>query len=112
MNYSLKCQKCFIEPIIGNVYKCSICKNYNFCENWKIENKISNSHPHNFIKIKNNDENNINNNSLNPFSINEDIKTKAYSFECINNQNLINNIFKGTKELKIEIVLKNNGYKI
>ena len=112
MNYSLKCQKCFIEPIIGNVYKCSICKNYNFCENWKIENKISNSHPQNFNKIKNNDENNINNKSLNPFSINEDIKTKAYSFECINNQNLINNIFKGTKELKIEIVLKNNGYKI
>ena len=47
----IKCEKCFMEPIIGIRYKCSICKEYNLCENCEKENEEANDHPHIFLKI-------------------------------------------------------------
>ena len=47
----IKCQKCFMEPIVGIRYKCSICKEYNLCENCEKENEETNDHPHIFLKI-------------------------------------------------------------
>jgi len=35
----IKCQKCFQEPIIGYRYKCSVCNDYDLCQNRKNLNK-------------------------------------------------------------------------
>ena len=72
----IKCEKCFVEPIKGYRYKCSVCKDYNLCEKCEEKNEISKEHPHYFIKIKNEfkEKNNI--------IVNDIMK---------NNSNLINN---------------------
>ena len=57
----IKCEQCFKNPIVGYRYKCSICDNYNLCENCEEENSKSQAHTHNFIKIRN-AEQSINNN--------------------------------------------------
>lgn len=41
------CDNCNAYPLIGARYKCSVCKNFDFCE--KCEEKVS--HPHAFIKL-------------------------------------------------------------
>ena len=43
------CDGCHMEPIIGNRYKCSICKDFDFCE--ACEEKFKNKHKHPFLKI-------------------------------------------------------------
>ena len=40
-------------PITGLRYKCSICKDYNLCNICEEINSEINTHPHNFIKIRN-----------------------------------------------------------
>ena len=47
----IKCQKCFTEPIIGIRYKCSICEEYNLCENCEKVNEETSDHPHVFLKF-------------------------------------------------------------
>ena len=47
----VKCQGCKKEPIIGIRYKCSVCPNYNLCENCEKENEETDGHPHIFLKI-------------------------------------------------------------
>lgn len=42
------CDGCEAFPIIGNRYKCSVCEDFDYCENCE---KIK-SHNHPFIKIK------------------------------------------------------------
>lgn len=42
------CDGCGVHPIVGVRYKCSVCKNFDFCE--KCEE--SKDHPHAFLKIK------------------------------------------------------------
>jgi len=44
----IKCQKCFQEPIIGYRYKCSVCNDYNLCQNCEEKNSISEDHQHDF----------------------------------------------------------------
>jgi hypothetical protein len=41
------CDGCGVSPIIGIRYKCSVCKNFDFCE--VCEDRVSHEHP--FIKI-------------------------------------------------------------
>ena len=47
---NIKCQQCSKNPIIGYRYKCSVCPDYNLCEECEEKNV---NHPHNFIKIRN-----------------------------------------------------------
>lgn len=52
-HHGIKCNKCGKNPIIGYRYKCSICKNYNLCENCEEKNYETEEHSHNFIKMRN-----------------------------------------------------------
>lgn len=45
--HNVACDGCGLHPIIGIRYKCSVCKNYDFCET--CEERQSHDHP--FIKI-------------------------------------------------------------
>jgi hypothetical protein len=45
------CDGCNQSPIIGVRYKCTVCENFDFCDD--CENKFSESHKHPFLKIKN-----------------------------------------------------------
>ena len=68
IHVSVKCGKCFKEPIVGYRYKCNICDNFNLCENCEKENQISLEHKHDFIKIRNSGNmiyNSAHNNNIN-----------------------------------------------
>ena len=43
------CDGCGMLPLVGWRYKCSICDDYNLCEN--CEERIGGKHNHPFIKI-------------------------------------------------------------
>ena len=58
---NVKCQQCFMNPIVGFRYKCTKCDNYNLCEKCEENNAESQNHPHEFIKIRNEENDNINN---------------------------------------------------
>jgi len=45
---NVQCDGCNACPIIGVRYKCSVCKDFDFCQNCE-EMK---DHPHAFLKIK------------------------------------------------------------
>ena len=101
----IKCQKCFRNPIVGYRYKCSECQNYNLCQDCEELNSINVVHPHNFIKIRNelnenyNNGNYINNNNNNIIQYSYNIlTTKLYTY-----------IHEGTNEAKIFVPLKNDG---
>jgi len=49
----IACDGCEVEPILGVRYKCSVCKNFDYCNNCE-ENM---DHPHPFLKIRNPSEN-------------------------------------------------------
>ena len=51
-HYGIKCEECGKNPIYGNRYKCSVCKNYNLCEDCEEINSQKKKHKHNFIKIR------------------------------------------------------------
>ena len=95
----IKCQKCFQEPIIGYRYKCSVCNDYDLCQNCEEKNSISEDHQHDFIKIRKNLKKSI-------FDI------KKYSYECINILQLSMYLYEGTEKGQTEIILKNNGSQI
>ena len=108
----IKCEKCKKEPIIGYRYKCSICENYNLCEECEEKNAETQEHKHNFIRIrKANDENkkeNIKNNnviSLEKVNFDEDVEYKY----LINGNNLNKEINYGTDNVVFEFIIKNNN---
>ena len=45
------CDGCGMHPLVGVRYKCSVCRNFDYCE--KCEEKFKNEHQHPFIKIYN-----------------------------------------------------------
>ena len=121
----VKCEKCFAEPIIGYRYKCSVCNNYNLCQECEEKNSVEGNHPHDFIKIRK-EQNNENKKTFVPFNNqvnqinNEDDdgvldeindENKEYSYECINILNLSVYMYKGTENAQFNIILKNNGIK-
>ena len=52
VHHGIKCEKCGQEPITGYRYKCSVCANYNLCEQCEQKNSENLEHNHNFIKIR------------------------------------------------------------
>ena len=125
IHHNIECQQCFENPIIGFRYKCSVCDNYNLCEKCEEQNEISQTHTHDFIKIRNEEKeeiiiNKINENINNSNNINEEInnndinirlsddKEKEYSYEIIN-EKLEFFISNNSKNEIISIILKNNG---
>ena len=53
IHIGIMCNKCGINPIIGYRYKCSICKDYELCDDCAKKNFLTNEHPHHFIIIAN-----------------------------------------------------------
>ena len=122
---NIKCENCQKKPIIGFRYKCSVCKNYNLCEECEEKNEESQIHPHNFIKIGNEEkekENIINDNNIKDekiesdnieldLSLSDEIKIENennYSYELLSKCDdyfIPNN----SKNEDITIILKNNG---
>ena len=96
IHYGIKCEKCFQEPIKGYRYKCSECGDYNLCDKCEEKNSLENEHPHNFIKIRKD----LNNNHVN---------YSNYSYECVKITPEILEIYDDTEQANIEISLKNNG---
>jgi len=45
---NVECDGCGICPILGVRYKCSVCKDFDYCEACEA----SKDHPHAFLKIK------------------------------------------------------------
>ena len=124
-----KCQNCLKEPIIGIRYQCSVCNNYNLCSECEEKNSIANVHPHNFIKIRKNKNNVINNNNNSNINIHMDIKPNEINSinknnSLINNEHNFENInysyectvtkltafeYEGAYSSSLTIILKNNG---
>ena len=105
VSYNLRCEICFKKPIIGDRYKCSICEDYDLCEECNKNNKI---HPHNFIKIANEENEiikyyrNIDINKINEEK--NDINYKLYLNNEVHKEN------KGNKKLySYELLSKNCG---
>jgi len=48
------CDGCNQTPIIGIIYKCTVCDDFDYCED--CENKFSENHKHPFLKINNLDQ--------------------------------------------------------
>ena len=48
-HFGVKCDQCGENPIVGCRYKCSICPNFDFCE--ECEKKYATQHNHAFFKI-------------------------------------------------------------
>ena len=111
-----KCEKCFQEPIIGIRYKCSECNNYYLCSKCIQKNSETKGHPHKFNKFRKEEDMKkpLFNESLpdkNLIQLNQNLiqEKKQFSYECINILSLSTNIYEGTNDAKIEIILKNNG---
>ena len=51
VHFGVKCDQCGKFPIVGCRYKCSVCPNFDFCED--CEEKYSHLHNHAFFKINN-----------------------------------------------------------
>ena len=100
----IKCEKCFKEPIVGYRYKCSICNNYNLCQDCEEKNAQTGEHEHDFIKIRKvenlnrntiiNNQNNFNAHNLNINNDNNGFRllNNEYSYECLKN-----NLVKASK---------------
>ena len=90
---NIKCEQCFMNPIVGYRFKCTECDNYNLCEKCEEKNEESQNHSHDFIKMKY--EEKINNKNINNINYDD------------------NNICESDKILKelelLEEIQKNNG---
>ena len=69
---NVKCETCSMNPIIGYRYKCTLCNNYNLCEECEEKNEISQNHPHDFIQIKYEEKEKENINDKNNDNINNE----------------------------------------
>jgi len=50
IHIGIKCSGCYASPIRGNRYKCTVCNNFDFCE--ECENNLGESHKHPLLKIR------------------------------------------------------------
>lgn len=52
VHYRVECDGCGMNPIIGIRYKCSVCRNFDFCQSCEEKNAKEQKHKHNFLKIR------------------------------------------------------------
>ena len=100
VHQGIKCEKCLKNPIVGYRYKCSICPNYNLCEQCKENNSVNVQHVHDFIKLR---KSGVNNKNI--------YKDNEYSYQCEQNKLLSTYIYEGTDNGKMQLILRNNGKK-
>jgi len=60
VHYGISCNGCKALPIVGYRYKCTVCPDFDYCE----ECESTRDHPHDFIKMKKHAFNNNNRNIL------------------------------------------------
>ena len=46
---NIRCEGCGLDPLVGRRYMCTICDDYNLCENCEQELAVRHNHP--FIKV-------------------------------------------------------------
>ena len=131
IHWNISCNKCGMENIIGNRYKCSDCMEYNLCDVCEEENGKINFHPHVFLKMRksefkdkndfdnknknfNNDNNekinnNFNNNNFN--NTNNNYNNDNYSFKIISNPKKLNIRINSNNinSYNVNIKIINNG---
>ena len=49
IHFGVACNGCGVSPILGCRYKCSVCDDYDLCE--ECEKKMAEEHGHNFLKL-------------------------------------------------------------
>jgi len=114
----ITCEGCKLNPIIGIRYKCSECKNFNYCEACEeINNK---NHVHPFIKMRNLEEKHQieneflirNTSSLNIINAENKNNNNNLKFPHLSSKCISNNVFEieqGTNEFVYQINLHNDG---
>jgi len=94
IHFGIKCNKCGTLPIIGYRYKCPICKSYNLCQDCEERNSETCEHPHDFIKMRNQEK-----------------QIKDYKYEILDKDQdktfYIDN--DNNNDIKYELIIKNNG---
>ena len=113
VHLGIKCQRCFVNPIIGVRYKCTECDDYNLCEKCEKENSETNDHPHLFIKYNKKEEpqkkeNNINKININNFESNKINKSIEYINNNSNSNNKLNNNLNNNLNNSLNKSLNNN----
>ena len=118
VHIGIKCENCGKNPIQGIRYKCTICNNYNLCENCEELNSIEKFHSqdHDFIRMRNerknnqiqkqnlNNNDNLNNENYNIFQNNEE-NIINYNYECLTKNPTVE-IDVGTKQINYEFIIK------
>ena len=106
IHYGIKCAKCLKNPIVGFRYKCSICNNYDLCEECEEKNCQTEEHPHSFIKIRKNESNHIIEknqikeiNNFNTNIINNEINLNKIDNQKNNKNNIVDNNNNNDKNL-------------
>jgi len=52
VHHEVHFDRCNVNPIMGDRYKCSICKDFDLCSKWEFKNFSTNEHPHSFIRLR------------------------------------------------------------
>ena len=94
----IKCNHCFQEPIVGCRYKCSQCNDYNLCQDCEEKNSVTGNHPHDFIKLRK--EENYYNKTI--------LKTKNDNINNINNKNIHKEVYDDDDEDDFNIIKNEN----
>ena len=111
---SIKCNKCGAYPIVGYGYTCSVCKDYNLCEECEQKNYEIQEHEHPFIKIRLSEKYNYGFLDDNPelfskiveYDKRQDIE---FNFTIINKSQID---FPGNGRTKLELDKENSSIKI
>ena len=95
VHFGVKCDKCGMLPIIGYRYKCSVCKDYDLCQNCEEINSQTGEHPHELIKLRFQEK-----------------QIKDYKYELLNKSSLIYNkmaYLEDERDIEFKFIIKNIG---
>ena len=112
IHFGIACNLCFKKPIIGIRYKCSECDNFNLCEECEEKNYKKRMHKHNFIKLRETDNNNDENKKENINNFKRQLITKtSFQFQTPNkNDESLNDSYM--TETKNDLLLETGDEKI